>query len=116
MGWRLLGANNRELGRSAYVYTDTADALLAVQALRATAALLTMNQERDAAGQWRWWAALDGTLVAVSGRGFRRAQDCLLNEEQFVAALRRRSDPRSRRNPIDGAGDVTLRNSNLRGA
>lgn len=86
VGWRLLGGNNRELGRSATVYADkmaAADSVRRVQrAVEVAKAALTLE---PGSGNWTWKLDLDGEVIAVSGRGFRRERECRHNLEQFQA-------------------------------
>lgn len=88
VGWRLVGANNRELGRSAEVFAGLAECQAAVTRLREKAAgarvLLTMP---DAAGSWTWRLEIEGRAVAVAGRRYLRHRECQYNLSQFLAAV-----------------------------
>jgi hypothetical protein len=87
-GWRLIGANNRELGRSPSTYDGLAGARAIAASVRERAAELTTviaNQETD--GSWAWQARLDGAPVAVSGRTYLRQRECQYNYQQFVLGL-----------------------------
>lgn len=87
VGWRLLGANNRELGRSAVSYADAEDALAALGRVRRLAHLGDAHVVHDqVTGLWAWHLDDDGVLVATSGRGFRHERECRYNLEQFQAA------------------------------
>jgi hypothetical protein len=86
VGWRLLGSNNRELGRSAVSYAD------AEAALRAIARIRELAVEGEAhilhhrgTTLWAWHLEEDGILVANSGRGFRYERECRHNLDQFRA-------------------------------
>ena len=85
VGWRLLGANNRELGRAAIAYPDAEAALSAVQDVRELAAVGGAHILHDpATGSWAWHLlADDGRVIATSGRGFRHERECRYNLEQF---------------------------------
>jgi len=89
VGWRLLGGNNRELGRSAVVYPDLAACRAAVERLQAQeeAAEVAVAAE-PASGQWWWRLDLAGRAVAVSARSYHRQRECLYNLRQFRAAIR----------------------------
>ena len=85
VGWRLLGSNNRELGRSARAYPDAEAALAAVAEIRALAASAGAHIVHDpASGLWSWQLAdPEGAVAATSGRGFRHERECRYNLEQF---------------------------------
>jgi len=84
--WRLLGGNNRELGRSAEVHPSAATCRDAAAQVRTRIAALTSVLATDARqGQWRW--RLDDTeaTLAVSSRLYLRQRECTYNLAQFVA-------------------------------
>jgi len=88
ISWRLLGANNRELGRGALRYPDAARCLEAMLDLR-----LAVLGGRSTVGTsvhgglWGWRIDLDGIRVAVAGRLYQRQRECRYNLTQFLAAL-----------------------------
>lgn len=88
VGWRLIGANNRELGRSAAMFGGHVECRAAVNELREKIAgarvLMTMS---DAAGSWTWRLEIDGRSVAVAGRPYLRHRECQFNFGQFLAAV-----------------------------
>ena len=87
VGWRLLGANNRELGRSALAYADAESALESIGRIRVLAASGEAHIVHDpASGHWAWHLDDAGALVANSGRGFRHERECRYNLEQFRGA------------------------------
>ena len=88
VGWRLLGPNNRELGRSALAYTDAEDALVAVDAVRHLArAGASHIVHESTATPWVWQLQDEsGVVVATSGRGFRHERECRYNLDQFREA------------------------------
>jgi hypothetical protein len=86
VGWRLLGSNNRELGRSAVSYSDAESALAAITRIR----VLAVGGEAHIVHHrgttlWAWHLEEEGALVATSGRGFRYERECRHNLEQFRA-------------------------------
>ncbi len=89
-GWRLIGANNRELGRSAIGFGSYQGARLAVLHLqRGTGRLVQHSITDRATGRWGWRFELDGATVAVSGRWYERDQEARLGAAKFVSlALR----------------------------
>lgn len=85
VGWRLLGANNRELGRSAQSFVDAEAAHGAIAALPALLAQAPRHvRHSSATASWTWWIeGPDGEPAAVSGRGFRHERECRYNLTQF---------------------------------
>lgn len=85
VGWRLLGANNRELGRSAISYADAEAALSAVEDVRGLATEAPAHIVHDpSTGTWAWHLqGVEARVVATSGRGFRHERECRYNLEQF---------------------------------
>jgi hypothetical protein len=81
--WRLLGANNRELARSAVVFTTVRDLLADVAALPtwATADALTYDRHPR---RWGWTLIRgdDRAAVAVSSRLYDLEREC-----RFAAGL-----------------------------
>jgi hypothetical protein len=87
VGWRLLGSNNRELGRSSIAYADAEAALSAIHRLRTLAASGDAHIVHDpASGHWAWHLDDEGSWIANSGRGFRHERECRYNLEQFRAS------------------------------
>lgn len=89
VGWRLIAANNRSLGRSWVVY-DTFDACVAAAAqlhdrLDDVTPAVTFDARRAA---WTWTALLDGEPVAVATRPYRRRVECARSFDQFLAAVK----------------------------
>jgi hypothetical protein len=86
--WRLLGRNNRELGRSADTYPTVPECVAAVTALRAGALsasrLLSVDAEH---GKWFWRLEVDGVPTVVSSRSYQRQRECLYSLDQFLAAV-----------------------------
>ena len=84
VGWRLLGANNRELGRSSLSYVDAEAALASIGRVRALVSSGEAHIVHDrGTGLWAWHLDDAGALVANSGRGFRHERECRYNLEQF---------------------------------
>ncbi|MFB6579344.1 hypothetical protein ACFCYC_18335 [Streptomyces sp. NPDC056402] len=111
MTWRLLGANNHELGRSPYVHSSLTACCSAVQRLRTEAArasaLVAMSPGTGSgspdtgtgsaatagaaagagAGAWTWQLTLDEHCVAVAVRTFRRQRECRHSLQLFLSAV-----------------------------
>ena len=89
IAWRLAGANNRELGRSARVYAGFGacrDSIVRLRADEADAhALVAMDY---LSGFWGWQLELGGVTIAVAGRAYRRERECRYNLRQFLTAVR----------------------------
>jgi hypothetical protein len=87
--WRLIGANNRELGRAPAVVVQslTGDAAI----LRLKARLPEASSRVKLAGldssSWTWSVECDGELLAVSGRPYLRQRECQYSLWQFLAAV-----------------------------
>lgn len=76
MRWRLLSANNRQLGRAAGTYPDLPSARSAVEDLTAGIASGLVVVELGYGGRshgWAWTVSLCDEARAVSGRGYERA-------------------------------------------
>jgi hypothetical protein len=86
--WRLLSANNRQLGRSAQAFACEAGALAAVA--RLASALLDAEPEVVLLGRrygWGWTVTLDGEVEAISGRGYERSARAGHALHLFLAGL-----------------------------
>ncbi len=86
--WRLVGSNNRELGRSYAVFADLVSCIEALDEFQSRASRLVPVVAPDPGqGTWGWRLDLDGQPVAASGRGYRRQRECLYSLGQFSGAL-----------------------------
>lgn len=86
--WRLLSANNRQLGRGAPTYPDAATARGAVRlfADRLSDAVPDVHfRDRTAGWVWSLWVGTE--LTAVSGRGYERAALAAQALELFLVDL-----------------------------
>ncbi len=105
--WRLVGANNRELGRSAATYPDLASCREAIAFAREhideSEGLLANASDT---GLWIWRLNIGHRWIAAAGRSYLRRRECQYNLAQFIAEVptavlsadvRGRSDPRSAR-------------------
>jgi hypothetical protein len=87
-GWRLMGANNREVGRNAMSFLSYPLARHAVARLQHHADRLVRRTLVDpVTGRWSWRLELDGEPVAVSGRWYERDHDSRQGVAKFVALL-----------------------------
>jgi hypothetical protein len=85
--WRLVGANNRELGRAAQAYVDPAACRAGVSFLRRQLDHLDARVWCDDSTRWSWRLELNGTPVAISARAYMRRREAVFNLEQFLAAV-----------------------------
>ena len=127
VGWRLLGANNRELGRSAASYPDVPEALAAITRAQATWTERTLVVSLDPmTGCWSWRATAPDQPSFGSSRAYQRRRESESSGARAVAALRdaivvdvvldvirrptdrppRRHIPGARRSPTDHLGSL----------
>ncbi|MFE5770887.1 hypothetical protein ACFQ7O_21280 [Streptomyces sp. NPDC056485] len=87
MTWRLVGANNHELGRSPHVHGSLTACCAAVEQLQGhieqAAPLVVMS---SGTGAWTWQLALEEQCVAVAVRTFRRQRECRHSLQLFLSA------------------------------
>ncbi|WP_432835304.1 hypothetical protein [Dactylosporangium sp. CA-092794] len=84
--WRLIGANNHELGRSALIFPSYQLAIDGIAELKEGLARLVQLPIYDRpTGRWGWRLELDGAAVATSGRWYKRDHDSALGAAKFVA-------------------------------
>jgi hypothetical protein len=81
--WRLVGPNQRELGRSARVFPNVAACI--ADATTVTASLDTAVMALSARmTQWTWELTVGGELVAVASRLYQRQRECEYNSRVFL--------------------------------
>lgn len=101
--WRLVGPNNRELGRSAQAYVDGAACRAGISFLRRQMEHLEARVWCDESARWLWRLELNGTPVANSARAYMRRREAAFNLEQFLAAVPTAASPGTLR-PTPPAG------------
>ena len=85
--WRLVGANNRELGRMAVGGGGPSGCCEALDVLRAGLdRAVTRVKPAASADAWGWVLEIDGIPTAVSGRSYMRQRECQYSLAQFLAA------------------------------
>lgn len=85
--WRLVGANNHELGRSPHVHHTLGACCAAVERLKAQVAEVTpLVVMSSGTGAWTWQLVLDEHCVAVAVRTFRRQRECRHSLQLFLSA------------------------------
>lgn len=83
--WRLLGGNNRQLGRSALDHEDVPDCLAALGNLVSALSELSGRVDRQPPNLWVWRLAHDGREVAVSAHPYDRQIRSQHGMTQFLA-------------------------------
>ena len=81
--WRLISANNRELGRCPTPFGSLADCVAAALALQAMIDGLTEAVFPVGRSGWRWRLLLDDNVVATASRSFPRRVECTSTLAQF---------------------------------
>jgi hypothetical protein len=97
--WRLVGPNNRELGRSAQAYVDAAACRAGISFLRRQLDHLETRVWCDDSTRWLWRLELNGTPVATSARAYMRRREAAFNLEQFLAAAPGAASPGAPKSP-----------------
>lgn len=82
--WRLLSGNRREIGRSAAVYSDTADCRDDIARVSASVDDIVLRVYRAEAPGWTWDAVVNNVVVASSNRRFDRQIRCAQAAKLFV--------------------------------
>ncbi|WP_345696979.1 hypothetical protein [Kitasatospora terrestris] len=91
---RLLGANNRHLGRSEEAFLDVAGCLSAIDRLQRGLDRSRSVIAGEEHGQLRRWRLeLDGAPVAGSTRAYRRQRECQYSLGLFLAGARSAARP-----------------------
>lgn len=84
--WRLLGANNRELGRGLRSM-PVPDVGAEIQLVLACAEQLLIVVRPTSTGNWLWRAHRNGVALAMSSRSYPRQRECHYSAMQFLRAL-----------------------------
>lgn len=90
VGWRLVAANGREVGRSRRVFAAADDAVADFCRVAAHGRVGTLRPavlNGGAEDGWRWMLSIDTTEVARSHRAYSRRRECLSPLELFLALL-----------------------------
>jgi hypothetical protein len=85
--WRLLSANNREIGRGLVDYPDAESSCIAIKELQRDVAILEPRIKRVEPNRWVWEVYQGRVLVAMAGRTFDRLIRCEQSVERFVGQL-----------------------------
>ena len=86
--WRLVGANNREIARSARTFLSFGACYAAADALRTRKGhFVDVVRHDDDRNQWAWHLRVDGIAEAASSRLYQRHRECLFNLEQFMTSI-----------------------------
>ena len=86
--WRLVGANNREVARSARTFPTFHECYQAARQVqhRLEVAAMTVRHD-DVLNLWAWRVEIDGIAVATSGRMYQRHRECQSNAAQFFELM-----------------------------
>jgi hypothetical protein len=113
--WRLLGGNNRELGRSAFAFASVTVCRESASAARDGAVRPIVSLSADVAkAMWRWRLDAESGPIAVSSRLYLRQRECQYSLTQFLSGLSVAQlwgdpdDEQSRRIGDGGAGAQTV--------
>lgn len=87
VAWRLVGANNRELGRSGETFADITDCRAAIARTCAQLTSCPPGMMADpSTGSWYWRLDVGPETLAVSGRAYQRQRECSYSFGQFLIA------------------------------
>lgn len=87
VAWRLVGSNNRELARSAQVFSTTEAARAGARELRGEVECATVMTEATH-GLWVWQLSLAEVPVAVASRLYQRPRECSYSVAAALAAIK----------------------------
>jgi hypothetical protein len=82
--WRLLGSNNREIGRGAESFADAETCRIAVKELQMVIDEFESAVRRTDRNDWVWQLRSDDRLVVVSAHGYDRQIRCAHGLAQFI--------------------------------
>ena len=103
--WRLLGPNNRELGRSTCASPTIEEAYAHVVSIKSVVHTGSFRYSRNSRGDWAWAAVIDNERQLRSCRNFRRERECVYNADVFLERLSATDIQR----PLQDARLVTVR-------
>jgi hypothetical protein len=83
VGWRVIAANNRELGRGASSAPGVDEAYQAIHEVQLAFDRTETSFCADAIGAWTWHILLGSEQVAVSSRAYPRQRECFHSFDQF---------------------------------
>jgi hypothetical protein len=82
--WRLLSANNRDLGRSLLSYPDTETCIVALQGVIVALDALRPLVRRSSATDWRWQLCDDDSAIITAAHGYDRQVRCEEAARKFL--------------------------------
>jgi hypothetical protein len=83
VGWRLIGANNRELGRGANPARSAEEACQSVHEAQLSLDRQVAGVSPHLGASWSWHLSLDDVRVAASSRGYQRQRECDYSLDHF---------------------------------
>ncbi len=88
VGWRMIAANNRPLGRSMQTFATFEASVESALVLHQRVDEVSSSALFDATrGVWSWTVLLDGSPVAASVNTYNRRIECLRALRQFLEAV-----------------------------
>jgi hypothetical protein len=85
--WRVLSANNRDMGRCVLDYADEADCVRGIADFLASLDELTTSLQRAADNRWTFRLLRGDVPVVTSGRGFDRRTRCEQAAARFIELI-----------------------------
>jgi hypothetical protein len=85
--WRLLGRNNRSIGRSIQGFADLESALADAVAVADRAVDAAVEFVSDLGTAWRWVLVVDGDPRATSAAGYGRRLECVRAVARFKQSV-----------------------------
>lgn len=85
--WRLLGGNNRELGRGIEQFQDLDSCRRGIDNLRLVLGELESTVQRSGPSTWMWRLVRGGEVVATSAHRYDRLIRCRLGLAHFMTHL-----------------------------
>ena len=88
VGWRMVAANNRPLGRAGSTHTTLDDCVASARELSeaALAGRVGVRLQREQS-RWFWTAEVGGQVAAVSAARYSRRSECERAGQQFLDSL-----------------------------
>jgi hypothetical protein len=83
VGWRVIAANNREMGRGASPAAGVDEAYQALSEVQLAFDRTETRFSGDGIGAWAWYILLGSEQVAVSSRAYSRQRECVYSVAQF---------------------------------
>lgn len=83
VGWRVIAANNREMGRGASPASGVVESYQAIYEIQLAFDRTESRFCADGTGSWAWQIVLGSEQVVVSSRAYPRQRECVYSLDQF---------------------------------